>query len=299
MNVVGNRKIHFTISGALVLFSLLMLVTQGLNFGIDFSGGTLLERGLPANTTVGEVQQVLASPELASLDLGGSYVQPVEDVVPGQSVVVIRTRAFEGTEPIDKIDQALSERFGEVSVRRTELVGPVIGQELVRKSLLALLIAGAGILLYISFRFEYRFGIAAVLALSQDVLVALGIVSLLGRELNTPFIAAVLTIVGYSINNTIVVFDRIRENQSLQRRLGLAELVNASVNQTLARSINTSLTTLFAAATLYLFGGSTIKDFTLTLLIGVVMGTYTSIFVAGPLYVTIRERTEARVTKAA
>lgn len=292
MNVVGNRKIYFAISGVLVVFSILMLIVKGLNFGIDFTGGTLLERGLPQGVSAAQVQEVLSSSALSQLDLSGSYVQPLEDVVEGQSVVIIRTKAFDGTEPIDLIDQALAERFGDVSIRRTEMVGPVIGQELVRKALLALLIAGAGILVYISFRFEYRFGIAAILALTQDVIVALGIVALLGRELNTPFIAAILTIVGYSINNTIVVFDRIRENQNLQRRLGHHDLVNASINQTLARSINTSLTTLFAAAALYFFGGSTIKDFTLPLVVGIVIGTYTSIFIAGPMYVVLRERTE-------
>ena len=248
MNIVGNRKIHFAISGALVLFSIITLVTNGLNFGIDFSGGTLLERGLPPGASVARgAGGARSAPTLASLGSGRQLRPAPRGRGPRAKRRDYPDRALDGTEPIDMIDKALEERFGEVSIRRTELVGPVIGRELVRQAILALLIAGAGILVYISFRFEYRFGIAAILALSQDVIVALGIVSLLGREVNTPFIAAILTIVGYSINNTIVVFDRIRENQQLQRRPTSPKLVNASINQTLARSINTSLTTLFAA----------------------------------------------------
>ena len=217
----------------------------------------------------------------------------------GQTVVIIRTRAVDGTEALDTIDQALKERFGEVTVRRTELVGPVIGRELVRNALLALLIVGAGMLVYISFRFEYRFGLVALMGLGHDVLIALGVLALVGRELNTPFIAGILTVVGYSINNTIVVFDRIRENQQLDRRRSLIELVNSSISQTLARQINTSLTTLVAVGALYFFGGSTIKDFTLTLLVGIVAGTYSSIFVVRPLWLVLREKIQAGAAKAA
>lgn len=299
MNIVENRKLFFAISGGLVLVAVILLLVNGLNFGIDFAGGTLLERGLPAGTTAAQVQEVLASEALASLDLGGSFVQPLDEAVEGQTVVIIRTRAEGGTAAIEQIDQALRERFGEVTIRRTELVGPVIGRELVRNALLALVVAGVGMLIYISLRFEYRFGLAAVLGIAHDVLIALGVLALVGRELNTPFIAGILTVVGYSINNTIVVFDRIRENQRLNPRKNLVELVNSSIHQTLARQINTSLTTLFAVVALYFFGGSTIKDFTLTLLVGIVAGTYSSIFVVGALWMVLRERMPARAAKSA
>lgn len=294
MNIVGNRKLHFAISGAAVLASILLLLLKGLNLGIDFRGGMLLERGLPAGVTAAQVQEVLASVGAGD----GSYVQPLDEPVEGQTVVVIRTRAGEGTQAIEAVDRALSERFGEVTVRRTELVGPVIGRELVRKAVIALVLAACGILGYMSVRFEYRFGLAGIAALLQDVFVVLGVVSLVGRELNTPFIAAILTVAGYSINNTIVVFDRIRENLRLRRNEPLAELVNASVNQTLARQINTSLTTLFGAGALYFLGGSTIRDFTLPLVIGIVAGTYSSIFVAGPLWYVLRERSRPQAAKA-
>jgi len=297
MNVVGSRKVHFAISGTLVVLSILLLLFKGLNLGIDFRGGTLLERGLPLGVTAAQVQEVLGSVDLPGM--GGSYVQPLNEAVEGQTVVIIRTRSDEGTQGIEAIDRALVERFGEVTVRRTELVGPVIGQELVRKAVMAVALAALGILIYMSIRFEYRFGIAAIGALLQDVFVVLGILALVGRELNTPFIAAMLTIVGYSINNTIVVFDRIRENLELRKREELAELVNTSINQTLARQINTGLTTFFAAGALYFLGGSTIRDFTLPLVVGVVAGTYSSIFIAGSLWYVLRGRGAGETAKAA
>lgn len=294
MNVIGNRVIYLVISAVLVVASLGVMVVKGFNFGVDFTGGSLLERGLPGAVSVPEVQEALAAPELSQYELGGSVIQPLEGAVEGQTVILIRTKAFEDQGPIAAIDEALEARFGEVSVRRTEVVGPVIGQELVRQAILALLIAGAGILVYISFRFEYRFGIAGVISLVQAVLITLGVVSLLGREINSPFVAAILTVVGYAINDTIVIFDRIRENLQIRRREPLMELVNVSIRQSLSRSINTGLTTLFVLVALYVFGGSSIKDFTLTLIVGVVVGAFSSIFVASPLWYVLRSIGEGR-----
>lgn len=297
MNYVAARKVSFAVSAALVLISILLLIFKGLNLGIDFRGGTLLERGLPLGTTAAQVQEALAS--LDGFDLGSSYVQPVDEAVEGQTVVLIRTRAAAGTSAVEAVDRALEEAFGEVTVRRTEVVGPVIGRELVRKAVYAVVLASLGILVYMSIRFELRFGIAAILALLQDVFIVLGVLALSGRELNTPFIAAMLTVVGYSINNTIVVFDRIRENLQLRRARSLDELVNASVGQTLMRQINTSLTTFFAAGALYFLGGSTIRDFTLPLVAGILAGTYSSIFLAGPLWFVLTQRVPGRAAKTA
>lgn len=288
MNVIERRGVFLAISAILVLASLGVILVQGFNFGVDFTGGSLLERGLPGAVSVAEVQAALASPELSQYELGGSVVQPLESPVEGQTIILIRAKAFDDQGPIAAIDEALEARFGEVSVRRTEVVGPVIGQELVRQAILALLIAGAGILVYISLRFEYRFGIAGVLALVQTVLITLGAVSLLELEINTPFVAAILTVVGYAINDTIVIFDRIRENLQIRAREPLAEVTNVSIRQSLSRSINTGLTTLFVLVALYAFGGSTIKDFTLTLIVGVVVGAFSSIFVASPLWYVLR-----------
>ena len=300
MNIIGRRHIFLGISAVLVVASLVLLFTKGLNLGIDFRGGTLLERAIPGQVTANAVREVLTGGELAHLGLGGSTVQPLADEsTADRTVMLIRTHAFENPGAVAEIDAALEAAFGEVEVRRTELVGPVIGAELVRQALWALGIAFVAMVIYISLRFEFRFGVAALVALMHDVVVALGVVSLLGSEVNTPFVAAILTIVGYSINDTIVVFDRIRENLSTRRRESLAEIVNTSVRQTIMRSINTSATTLVVLFALYFFGGSTIKDFTLTLLVGIFAGTYSSIFVASPLWWIWRQAGERRVTQAA
>ncbi len=299
MNIVEKRNVFLISSAVVVLASLLILLTQGLNLGIDFRGGTLLERGIPGEVSVQQVRDVLSSPELAEYDLAGSSVQPLEESTPGQSVMLIRTPALDDSDGIAAIDEALSSTFGEVEVRRSELVGPVIGQELVRQALWALALAGLGIVAYVSIRFEYRFGVAALIAVLHDVLITLGVLSLLGSEINTPFVAAILTVVGYSINDTIVIFDRIRENLSYRRRESLGELVNTSIRQTIIRSINTSSTTLLVLLSLYFLGGSTIKDFSLTLLIGVAVGTYSSIFLASPIWYLWRQGGERRVGKTA
>ena len=192
------------------------------------------------------------------------------------------------------IDDSLSKHFGEVQARRTEMVGPVVGQELVKQALMALLLAAIGMLIYLSFRFEYRFATVAVLAVLHDALIVLGIFALLAKEINSPFIASILTVVGYSVNNTIVIFDKIRENMSFRKRESWAELANKSINETLTRSINTSLTTLLAVLALFFFGGATIQDFVLALLLGIVVGTYSSVFVAGPLWVVWKDWDDRR-----
>lgn len=299
MNFVGKRHSFLLLSAVLLLASAVVLLTQGLNLGIDFSGGTLLERGIPGQVSVQQVRDVLEAPELEAYNVGGSSVQPLEESTGSQTVMLIRTPTLDDSDGIAAIDAALTEAFGEVEVRRSELVGPVIGKELVRQALWALAIAGLGVVAYISIRFEYRFGVAALIAVLHDVLITLGVLALLGSEINTPFVAAILTVVGYSINDTIVVFDRIRENLNVRRREPLPELVNTSIRQTIVRSINTSTTTLLVLFSLYFLGGNTIKDFSLTLLIGVAIGTYSSIFLASPLWLVWRESGERRIAKSA
>lgn len=300
MSIVGKRHIFLGISLAMVLASLALLFGKGLNLGIDFRGGTLLERAIPGQVSAADVRAVLTGEALARYELGGSSVQPLEEEgTEGQSVMLIRTHAFEDSSVIAEIDAALREAFGDVEVRRTELVGPVIGAELIRQAFLAVALGALGIVAYLSFRFEYRFGIAAVAALLHDAIIALGVLALLEREVNAPVIAAILTVLGYSINATIVIFDRIRENLSVRRRESLAEIVDKSIRQTIMRSINTSATTLLVLLTLYFFGGSTIRDFTLTLLVGVAVGTYSSIFVSGPLWWLWRQAAERRTAPVA
>lgn len=292
MNVARFSR-PLTAAGLLVIAAgALIVLLNGLNFGIDFQGGTLLERGLPGVVTANEVREALADPSLAGLDLGRSVIQPLEESGARETVMLIRAPALGGRADVEAIDAVLEARFGGVSVRRTEMVGPVIGRELVSRALLALSLAAVGMLVYVSLRFEYRFALAAVIALVHDVFFVLAVVSLAGIEVTSAFVAAILTLVGYSINATIIVFDRVRENLAL-RKGSLDDIVNLSVRQSLARCVNTSLTTLFVVGSLYFFGGSTIKDFTSTLLVGVVAGTYSSIFFSSSVWLVLRRMTGA------
>jgi preprotein translocase subunit SecF len=291
LNIMGTRKTWLTLSGILVLGCLILLLTRGLNFGLDFTGGTLLERDFKKPVTAAQIREVLTGPELKSMDLGQSVIQ-----IGDGSEALIRTKAL-SDQQIRKVDEALAKKFDKVEERRTEMVEPVIGRELLAQAGWALLIAWLLIMVYIGFRFEFRFGIAAVAALIHDVVIALGIFALIGREVNMPFVAAILTIVGYSINDTIVVFDRIRENLQKRRREGLVELVNNSIVETLPRTINTSVTTLFAIVAILLFGGATLKDFSLALFIGIIVGTYSSIYIASPLWLGLKSMEEKKRTR--
>ena len=286
-NFMRYGKATLTLSAVLIVLSLLSLAFRGLNLGIDFTGGTLIERQLGRAATADEVRAVLTGEAVADLDLGSAVIQPLDD----PRDVLIRTRPLASDE-IDRVDAALAAAFGGVEVLRTELVGPVIGAELVRRALLAVALASVGILIYVSLRFEFKFAVAALVALLHDAIIATGAVSALGVEVNSPFIAAILTVVGYSLNATIVIFDRVRENRQLRPAEPLVDLLNRSLNETLARTIHTSATTLLTVLTLFLFGGSTLRDFILVLLVGLTVGTYSSIFVANPFWWLWKEREE-------
>ncbi|MCK9526579.1 MAG: protein translocase subunit SecF [Limnochordia bacterium] len=283
INFVSYRKPVFIFSGVLIALSLIFLLVPGLNLGVDFTGGTILERQTAQNVTTDQVRRVLdeATP---GMDLSGAVVQILDE--PNQFVV--RTRELTNAD-IMKIDQAFVSEFGSLVELRTDVVGPVIGQELVRNAIIAIVISALGILAYVSWRFEYRFATVAVVCLLHDVLIVLGFFAITGREVNSPFVASVLAVLGYSINNTIVIFDRIRENVRMKKKQSRELLVNTSLNQTLTRSINTSLTTLAVIMMLVLFGGSAIGDFAMALLIGILAGTYSSLFLAGPLWMTWME----------
>lgn len=278
---VEKRGLWFAISLIIIALGLVFFLIRGFNLGIDFTGGTILERGLPKSVSAKEVREVLAE---TGMDLSSAVIQPLGD---GREVL-IRAHAL-STEEIRLIDSTLREAYGQAQVRRTEVVGPTIGEELVGQSMIAILLACLGVLAYVSVRFQPSQGVAAIIALIHDVLVTLSVFVVLGKEINGPFIAALLTVIGYSINDTIVVFDRIRENlQFSPSRKDLVRLVNESIHQTLTRTINTSITTLIVVMALFLFGGTTIKDFTLALLVGLTAGTYSSIFIASPLWTAWR-----------
>jgi len=280
---VKLRKIWYIISLAVLVPGLISLMLQGLNLGIDFTGGSLVEVRFKEPTAINEVRDVVTGQGLAS----AKSIQKS-----GETDFLIRTREL-NEEQSSALISALRENVGELDLLRNERVGPVISNELLRNALLALVIASALILVYISIRFEFKQGIAAIVAILHDVLVVLGIFSLLQIEVNSAFVAAVLTIIGYSINDTIIIFDRIRENLHFrQRGEDLEDMVNRSIWQTVVRSINTVLTVVFVLVALLLLGGPTIHNFVLAMLIGVTSGAYSSIFTASPVWLELKLREE-------
>ena len=262
------------------------LIQGGFNFGIDFLGGTLVEVEFDQDTSIPEIRDVLT-------DIGyeGSIIQHTEG-----NKYIIRIKAEEINKTIEpdekaRILDALDNKIGiNPELLQDRSVAPGFGRVLIGNALMAMGISIAGILIYVWIRFELRFGIAAIAALAHDVLVTLGVYAILNREINTSTIAALLTIIGYSLNDTIVVFDRIRENTRQERGLGYEAVVNKSLNETLSRSINTSLTTLFPIILLLVLGTTALKDFALALAIGIASGTYSSIFFASPILVAWNNR---------
>jgi len=293
-NFIGKRKIWFIISLAVIIIGVAgYFLRGGFNLGIDFLGGSLFEVEFEKEVNVSEVREVMNE-----LGYSSAILQMVKtDLVQTESNrFIIRIKAKELGEPIsteekDQILDLLDERIGVVGeLLQDRTVDPGFSRVLINNALIAIGISIAGILIYVWIRFEFRFGAAAILALIHDVLVTLGIYAILSREINTSTIAAILTIIGYSLNDTIVVFDRVRENTPLTGRLGYSRVVNDSVNITLSRSINTSITTLFPVVLLLILGTSALKDFALALTIGIISGTYSSIFFASPILVAWNNR---------
>ena len=298
MDFIGKRRLWFIIALCIIALGCAFLIFRGLNFGIDFTGGTRLMLNLPGGFTTSQVREVLSKVEAKdasdrTVTLENSYIQKV--IGAGGEEVVIRTVTLTEDERAKLLTAIAVEwpEFSEKDIRNVENVGPVVGGELLRNALLALLLASVGMVIYISFRFQLKFAVAAMAALLFDAFVVIAAFSVFKLELNSPFVASVLTIVGYSINDTIVIFDRIRENLKYNPGLkALPETVNLSINQSLRRSINTSLTTLLVVGVLLFAGGDTLKPFALPLFIGIISGTFSSIFLASPLWyvLKIRER---------
>lgn len=290
-DIIGKRHIAFAISLIMIVGTVAVMATRGLNLGIDFTGGTIIEVRVPAGYELSELRS-----ELNNLGLGAISLQEFGDA----GDLMIRLPQQDGGPEaqqgaIDKIHQSLDTRFGEgaVDYRRTEFVGPQVGEELKIDAALAIFWTVIGILAYVWFRFEWQFGVAAILALLHDVISTVGLFAVTGMEFDLSTLAAVLMIAGYSINDTVVVFDRIRENMRKYKKMPLGELCNQSINQTLARTIMTGATTLLALLALWLFGGEVLRGFINALFFGVVLGTFSSIFVASPilLYLNLRRET--------
>lgn len=291
VDVITHRRKWVIISALLVLASIFLLATRGLNLGIDFTGGTILQRTFTQPVTEGELRQALATAPLAELGLAQSAT--IQNA--GEGRIILKTR-YLSPEEERQLDAGLEQLVAplERGMSSTDTVGAVIGKELYTNAIRAVVIASILILIYVAFRFEFKFGVAAVIALIQDVLITLGFFALIGTEINSTFIAAMLTIVGYAINDTIVIFDRIRENMRYRKKESLAEIANKSINDTIARSINTTISTLLAVVALLLIGGETIKTFSLAVLIGITIGSLTSIFISTSIWVSLQEWASSR-----
>lgn len=276
------RKIWGSLSLALVILGALLLVLVGLNPGIDFTGGTQLRIQFEKDVSTAQIRDVLAKISSPGLDLSKSTIQEFRDL---ENVYTIIMKAT-GEEEVNSVISGLNNQLeGGKEVLSREVIGSQISQELTQKGWQAILIALLVILIYITFRFQFKYALGAVAALIHDVTVALAVFAIFQIEVNLPVIAAFLTIIGYSLNDTIVIFDRVRENagSKLMKSTPFYDIINRSINQSLSRTINTSLTTFIPVIILFIFGGSVLKAFSLALLIGIIVGTYSSIYVANPI----------------
>lgn len=274
INFMAQRKTGLVVSLALTIAAVALLATRGLNFGIDFTGGVLVEVAYPDVVQLDEVRERLR---------GAGYENAVAQYFGGSANVLIRLPPAENASSAEvsgRVLEALQAGGQAVELRRIEFVGPQVGEELTEQGSLALLMAFIGIFIYIAFRFEWKFSAGAVAALIHDALMALGFLSAFQVEFDITTLAAILALIGYSNNETVVIFDRVRENLINLRRMQILEVVNLSVNQTLLRSIITHLTTLLVCVSLYWLGGPSVHSFSVTLIVGVIVATYSSIYVS-------------------
>lgn len=294
INFIGPRRRAMLLSLAIILAGAVSVaVHRGFNTSIDFAGGTLVEIRFDEPIPLSDVRAVVEGAGFSGAEVT-HFGSPNEVLVKVKNVGAEAEAGVEGAMSASDAAQLIADELeaaftgtvvDSVDMRRVESVGPKIGSELKSAAFLAIVYSLLGIVVYISWRFEFRFAIAAIIALIHDVLITLGFFSVTSREVSIPVIAAILTIVGYSLNDTIVVFDRIREDLKARKREGYSAVVNASINETLSRTIITSLTTLVVVVCLVTLGGAVIQDFALTLMVGVIVGTYSSIFIASPILV--------------
>jgi preprotein translocase SecF subunit len=281
INFLSKAKVLIAFSIILMALSIVLLLSRGLNYGIDFKGGTLIE----VQKTSGIADVATVRLNLKSLDVGNIQLQEFGK----ETDLLIRVEQMDNREGgQQKIIKAISNAISsDYNIRRVEVVGPKVSAELIRKGVIAVFSAIFCVLIYIWFRFEWQFSVGAISALVHDIIITVGVFSLLQLEFNLSIIAALLTIVGYSLNDTVVIYDRIREELRKYKKMPLYELVNQALNLTLSRTLMTSITTLLALMSLYLFGGEVIKGFTFAMIWGVLIGTYSSIFIASPVLIKL------------
>ena len=290
-NFVGSFKISNLSSLFLVLASLILIFFKGLNFGIDFKGGTLIE--LRVDSKIIGITDIRSS--FSNINLGDLNVKQFGKE--GDYLIKFEKKNFDDKDNIKTIKENVKNKLQtDINFRRVESVGPKVSAELLNSGLLAIALALGAMLFYIWVRFEWQFSIGSILAIFHDVLITIGLFSLLSLEINLSIVAAVLTIVGYSMNDTVVIYDRIRENLSKFSSSKIEEITNTSINETLSRTIITSLTTLLALISIFVLGGEILRGFALAMIIGVIIGTYSSIFVASPIlkYLNVSYKTIAK-----
>ncbi len=277
-NFVRMMRPAVILSLAVIIIGIASLIWHGgPNFGIDFAGGTLIQIKFQNETSADKIRAAFKS-----IGFDGSVIQDF-----GPKEVIVRT-ADSGTDAqslTSRVEEALGAAFGKgaYEVRRIEMVGPKVGRDLTRKAIMAIIFSWIGILVYVGVRFEFRYALGGIVALIHDILITITFLSLFNKEFDLNIVAALLAIIGFSINDTIVIFDRIRENARKNIRQGLNEVINASVNQTLSRTILTSLTVIMVLFVLFFFGGAVIHDFTFALLVGTIAGVYSTVFIASPI----------------
>ncbi|PHS36238.1 MAG: protein translocase subunit SecF [Alkaliphilus sp.] len=288
MDIIANKKKWFTVSAVIMLVGLLFALINGVNYGIDFTGGSLIEIELRRTITPEEARLITDD-----FDAGANIK------FLGDEKTIVQIRSIEDFDSDQRLEifNLFRDKYDleETDFLRADKFGPAIGSEIRNRAFLAIIISSIGMLIYITFRFEIYYGIAAIVALFHDVAILLAVYSILGIPINSPFVAAILTILGYSINDTIVVFDRVRENMRSIKKYNYAEVANKSISQTITRSINTSLTTLLTIVALYIIGVEQIREFALPLIAGILSGTYSSIFIASPVWVMLKERKRRKI----
>ena len=282
INFLSKRNFFFITSAVFLIISLFFIILKGLNFGIDFKGGLLIEISLKNNVEINLIRN-----KLIQTVPGDFSIQNLDN---SENNYLIKIETFSDKKNnnqklISDIKSILNKEFLEIDYRRLEYVGPTVSSELIQAGIFAILIAVSAMLIYIWFRFELPFAVGAVIALLHDVALTIGMFSITSLEFNLATVAAILLIVGYSMNDTVVVYDRIRENIKKFRKISIIELLNKSVNETLSRTINTTATTILALLALFIFGGSIIKDFSFAMIWGILIGTYSSILIATPTLV--------------
>ena len=277
INFVSKFKKANIFSVLFFILSLLFIIFKGLNYGIDFKGGTLIELRTEKTIKASFIRE-----SLASMNLGDINVKKFGK--DGDYLIKVEQKETNNNNLIPQIKKTLKENLNaEVDFRRVENVGPKVSSELLESSIIAISLALSAMLFYIWVRFEWQFSVGSIIALLHDVVITLGIFSILSLEINLSIIAAVLTIVGYSMNDTVVIYDRIRENLFKYTKISISDIANLSINETLARTIITSVTTLLALSSIYILGGEILRGFSFAMILGVVIGTYSSIFVASPI----------------